>query len=180
MTNHESRLGLDIGRVIITGDQPGGDTSFIGGGIDDVLRTPPVPGALESVARLVALCGGRVWLVSKCGPRMEEKTRIWLDHHRFFDVTGMPASHLRFCRERPQKREHAEALGLTHFVDDRRDVLEHLRGLVPHLFLFGPQREAPPGWVAHVAGWAETEAAIQTTMNRGGTASASQIVSLPR
>ena len=165
MRNHnEHRLGLDIGRVIITGDQPGGDTSFIGGGIDDVLRTPPIPGALESVGRLVALFGGRVWLVSKCGQRMEDKTRLWLAHYRFYETTGLPESHARFCRERPQKRDHAAELGLTHCVDDRPDVLEHLRGLVPHLFLFGPQRAAPPDWVTPVAGWAEAEAAIEATL----------------
>ena len=98
--------------------------------------------------------GGRVWLVSKCGPRVEEKTRRWLEHHRFFELTGVAEDHLRFCRERPQKREHALDLGLTHFVDDRRDVLHHLGGAVPHLFLF-------------TGDWPATEASIVASLNGG-------------
>ena len=156
----QQRLGIDIGRVIIEGDRPGGDTNFIGGDIDDVLRTPAIEGALDAIARLTRRFEGRVWLVSKCGKRMEEKTRLWLGHYRFHELTGVPVEQVRFCRERPQKRDHAAELGLTHFVDDRPDVLEHLRGLVPHLFLFGPQREPAPEWARWVAGWPEAESAI--------------------
>lgn len=160
------KLGIDIGRVIIEGDQPGGDTSFIGGGIEDVLRTPAILGALESIARLTAVFAGDVWLVSKCGRRMEEKTWVWLRDRQFSDITGVPESHVRFCRERPQKADHARQLGLTHFVDDRLDVLEHLRGLVPHLFLFGAAPEGAPEWVRAVRGWEEAEAAILATSQR--------------
>jgi len=139
---NEPRLGIDIGRVIITGDEPGGDTNFIGGGTEDVLRTPMIEGAFDSIARLVALFGGRVWLVSKCGARMEAKTRLWLAHHRFYELTGVPESHVRFCRQRPEKRDHALELGLTHFIDDRTDVLAHLEGAVPHLVLFRNWKQA--------------------------------------
>lgn len=138
----ERRLGIDIGRVIIEGDQPGADTSFIGGSIEDALATPAIAGAFEAIRRLVALFGGRVWLVSKCGARVEQKTRLWLAHHRFFEQTGVAEANVRFCRERPQKRDHAVALGLTHFIDDRRDVLGHLEGAVEHRVLFGNWRDA--------------------------------------
>lgn len=160
----QQRLGIDIGRVIIEGDRPGGDTNFIGGGIDDVLRTPAIDGAFDAIARLTERFAGNVWLVSKCGKRMEEKTRIWLEHFHFYELTGVPAEHVRFCRERPQKREHAAELGLTHFVDDRPDVLEHLRGLVPHLFLFGPQRAPVPEWATWVADWREAEGVLTGTL----------------
>lgn len=138
----ENKLGIDIGRVIIEGDQPGADTSFIGGSVEDALATPAVPGAFEAIARLVALFEGRVWLVSKCGARVEQKTRLWLAHHRFFAQTGIPEANVRFCRERPQKRDHAIALGLTHFIDDRHDVLAHLEGVVEHRVLFRNWRDA--------------------------------------
>jgi hypothetical protein len=160
----KSKLGIDIGRVIIEGDQPGGDTSFIGGGLEDVLRTPALPGALESIARLTAQFAGQVWLVSKCGKRMEEKTWIWLRDRRFSETTGIPDEHVRFCRERPQKADHARELGLTHFVDDRIDVLDHLRGLVPHLYLFAATK-APEGMIP-VADWAEGEAKIAAALTR--------------
>jgi hypothetical protein len=44
-------------------------------------------------------------------------------------------------------------LGLTHFIDDRTDVLDHLRGVVPHLYLFGVQTGAIPPWTVHVIDW---------------------------
>jgi hypothetical protein len=162
----QPRIGIDIGRVIIESDQPGGDTSFIGGGLEDVLRTPAILGALETIARLTVAFSGKVWLVSKCGRRMEEKTWIWLRDRQFFAVTGVPESHVRFCRERPEKADHARQLGLTHFVDDRLDVLEHLRGVVSHLYLFGAAPQAVPDWVRAVSGWADAETDILATLPR--------------
>jgi hypothetical protein len=41
-------------------------------------------------------------------------------------------------------------------------VHEALRGLVPHLFLFGPQRYVP-GWLTHAPTWTDAEAAIRGT-----------------
>lgn len=135
------RLGIDVGRVLIAPDGAGGgDTSFIGGSLADALATPPYEGMFEHVPGLVERFGGRVWLVSKAGPRVQEKTLLWLAHHRFHERTGIPQANVRFCRERPQKADHCRQLGLTHFIDDRPDVLGHLQGVVAHRFLFGPQR----------------------------------------
>lgn len=135
------KLGIDIGRVIIapdTGDNA--DTSFIGGPLAAALATPPYPGMFDVLPELVQLFGGRAWLVSKCGPAVQEKTRRWLEHHAFYQRSGIPADHVRFCLQRPQKADHCRELGITHFIDDRSDVLQHLTGIVPRRYLFGPQR----------------------------------------
>ncbi|QSI33649.1 hypothetical protein GNX71_30425 [Variovorax sp. RKNM96] len=134
------KLGIDIGRVLIAPEGANGaDTSFIGGSMDDALRTPPYEGMFDAVAPLVARFEGRVWLVSKCGPSVQAKSRAWLQHHRFFERTGIAPGNLRFCLQRPQKADHCRELGITHFIDDRSDVLRHLEGIVPHRYLFGPQ-----------------------------------------
>lgn len=130
-----SALGIDIGRVIIAGD--GADTSFLGHDEDRAMRAPEMPGAFESIARLVEAFEGRVWLVSKCGPRIQERSRKWLVARRFFARTGMNERNVRFCRERREKAPIAVDLGLDRFVDDRADVLRAMRGLVPRLVLFG-------------------------------------------
>jgi hypothetical protein len=147
------KLGIDIGRVLISPGN-GGDTSFIGGSIQDALNTPPYDGMMDVVPELVQLFGGQVWLVSKCGPRVQEKSRLWLRHHRFFERTGIAPENLRFCLQRPQKADHCSELGITHFIDDRLDVLRHLNGVVQHRYLFGPQKEqgTPRGIVA-VPAW---------------------------
>lgn len=141
-TRNIPRLGIDIGRVLIAAEGAnGGDTAFIGGSMADALDTPPYEGMFDAVAPLVDRFEGRVWLVSKCGPSVQAKSHAWLLYHRFFERTGMAPANLRFCLQRPQKADHCRELGITHFIDDRSDVLGHLKGIVPNRYLFGPQRK---------------------------------------
>jgi hypothetical protein len=136
----EARLGVDIGRVLIApSSDDSSDTSFFGGTNAVAMTTPPYTGMFEHLPVIVQRFHCQVWLVSKAGPAIQAKTLRWLEHHRFHERTGIPHANVRFCRERWQKAEHCEALGITHFIDDRQDVLQHLDGLVPQRFLFGPQ-----------------------------------------
>ncbi|MEM9455731.1 MAG: hypothetical protein AAGF11_16230 [Myxococcota bacterium] len=133
-------LGIDIGRVIIKPGDTAGDTSFLHGTDADAMRTPPNRGALETIAQLVTALQGRVWLVSKCGPRIQARTRRWLAHHRFFERTGVRPDRLRFCLKRHEKAPICARLRLDAFIDDRPDVLRPMEGVVPWRYLFGPQR----------------------------------------
>nr|WP_186329680.1 hypothetical protein [Variovorax boronicumulans] len=159
------RLGIDIGHVLIApSDDSNDDTSFIGGSASDALATPAYPGMFEHVPVIVQRFRGEVWLVSKAGPRVQERTLRWLAHHDFYRKTGIQPGNVRFCRERHQKAEHCVDLELTHFIDDREDVLRHLAGLVPNRFLFGPQR-APvvDQRLTCVANWAEANLRVMPT-----------------
>ncbi|WP_179855389.1 hypothetical protein [Paractinoplanes atraurantiacus] len=148
------RLGVDIGRVIIDGV---GDPAAMPG-------APAVPGAFETLRRLVPLFD-QVWLVSKCGERVQRRTRQWLDQHDFAARTGIPRDHLRFCLRRPDKAIHCAELGITHFIDDKLDVHQALRGVVAHHYLFGPQRATPPSWVTPVKDWAELSARMDDDLH---------------
>ncbi|WP_350281357.1 hypothetical protein [Kribbella sp. HUAS MG21] len=130
-----NRLGIDIGRVIIAGGSGAGDTSFSSGDAAAMLRTPAVPGAFDAIARLVPLFG-ETWLVSKCGPRIQRRSLDWLRHHRFFERTGIPEDNVRFCLQRPEKAIHCAELGITHFVDDKPDVIAAITPVVPYRYLF--------------------------------------------
>lgn len=143
------RLGIDIGRVIIRPDDLLGpqDTKFLGSTRAEAMKTPPNHDAFEVIRELVPLFES-TWLVSKCGESVQHKSRAWLDHHRFWEATGIPRGNLRFCLTRRGKAPHCEELGITHFIDDRADVHQHLEGLVPHRFLFGPQPEGVRTWGA--------------------------------
>jgi hypothetical protein len=148
------KLGIDIGRVIIAPDAADrGDTSFIGGTIENALATPPCDGVFDVLPEIVQYFHGRVWLVSKARKSVQEKTRRWLIHQRFFERTGIATCNLRFCLERADKAEHCRELGITHFIDDRQDVLQHMSGIVAHRYLFGPQRDAVPPELVHVESW---------------------------
>jgi hypothetical protein len=151
----EPRLGIDIGRVIIRGD--GADTNFLGADDGHAMLAPEMDGAFPAIAELVGSFDGRVWLVSKAGPRIQKRTWQWLNMHDFFGRTGLSRGQVRFCRARPEKAIHARALALTHFIDDRMDVLRALGGVVEHRFLFGPQRHEIPiqKGLIHVLTWSE-------------------------
>ncbi|MFR9753089.1 hypothetical protein ACL02S_18915 [Nocardia sp. 004] len=159
------RLGVDFGRVIQGAAlEPGAeDTTFLSGGPGEALRTPPSDHAFDVLARLVPRFGD-AWIISKCGEEVERRTRKWLDYHEFFDRTGIPRDHIRFCRARADKAIHCAELGITHMIDDRLDVHIALRGLVPHLFLFGMQQQPAPEWVRHTIDWLEVERSVAETL----------------
>ena len=129
-----------------------------------MLATPEVPGAIETITRLVDAFDGEAWLVSKCGERVQGRSLRWLAHREFFTRTGIPERNTRFCKKRPEKRIHAEKLRLTHFIDDKVDVHRALHDVVDHCFLFGEQRGPAPGFTTHVLDWASTEAAVMSTL----------------
>jgi hypothetical protein len=129
-------LGVDIGGVIIDRVNDGTDTSFFG---DNYLATTPTPGVFDALARLVnEKFGEHAYVVSKCGQRTQDRSVEWLAHHRFSERTGISLDRVRFCRERSGKAPIAAALGLTHFVDDKLEVLSYLT-TVRNLYLYRPQ-----------------------------------------
>ena len=150
------RLGIDIGRVIMSPVSGGkSDTSFLSGGMEQAMATPPSPGAIEGVAHLIEVFNGSVWLVSKAGPSNQRKTWFWLEQYDFYNQTGLLPSHVRFCLERHEKAIHCEKLKISHFIDDRLDVLKFIKHSVEKRYLFGEQPAGLtiPSWVNHVIDW---------------------------
>jgi hypothetical protein len=158
----DATLGVDFGRVIndASSHPSGDDTSFLQGSEAEMLATPPMEGAFDSLKHLVQVFGGRVWIVSKAGQRIQDNTERWLTHQNFYEKTGIPSNNLRFVRRRVDKLEQCQQLGITHFVDDRAEVIEVLRSVVAHLYLFGPQDRPPPEGAIAVLTWQLAEAAI--------------------
>jgi hypothetical protein len=160
-------LGIDIGKVIIDGPAhpAGGDTAFFEGDEITMLATPEMAGSVAAIHRLVGLFDGRVWLISKCGPRVQGRSQRWLLAHDFYRRTDLPADHVRFCRTRPDKRIHCLELDLTHFVDDHPEVHAAIRGTVDYQYFFGPQRHSVPGYGIQVRTWAEAEQFIANSLS---------------
>ena len=165
------KIGIDIGRVIIGAVQGGrADTSFLGSSDRKAMATPPSPHAFECIARLVEAFDGEAWLVSKCGSNVQRKTRLWLEAWDFYHQTGLEPGRVRFCKERPQKALICRELGITHFVDDRVDIMQHLERCVPHRFLFGeqPRRVRIPHGVTPVVDWPTAEREVLKTLADAG------------
>jgi hypothetical protein len=130
-----------------------------------MLATPEMVGAFESLARLVLLFGGAVWIVSKAGQRIQANTERWLAHRDFYASTGISPDHIRFVRRRADKAAVCTELGITHFVDDRAEVLQYLVGIVPNLYLFGPQDHPTPSHMVAVPTWESVEQAIRDSVS---------------
>ena len=151
-------LGVDIGGVIVNrvseNDQSHADA-------------PAVDGAFEAITQLVQQrFQERVWLVSRCEESREPVILEWLAQHDFFGSTGVSQEHVRFCRQRHDKATICQQLGTTHFIDDRLEVLNHLVGTVPYLYLLQSRAEGVDQFrqflphVHLVRGWSEIVDAI--------------------
>lgn len=128
-------LGLDIGGVILD-FVPHRDTDLAFAG-DRYLETPAIEGAFDAIAELNSgKFAGSVYLVSRHGPDGPARILEWLHKHDFFKKTGLTEKHYFPCLERHEKAAIVQKLGVTHFVDDRAEVLGHMVGTVPHLYLF--------------------------------------------
>lgn len=158
-------LGVDIGGVII--DRVKGDASDTSMFSGRWIETPEVEGAIDAVADLAkGRFGGRVHVVSKAGNRMRIRSLEWLKGRHFFGRTGIPEGNLHFCYNRRDKTDICRRLGVTHFVDDRCEVLSYISPFVGRLILFrGEDRDArdyPEVWpkVVRVASWAQAKDAL--------------------
>lgn len=135
MIDGQPALGVDVGGVIM---------DFLGLDQDDPRQTgdvvdiPPVTDSIESLATLNSSdkFAARVFLVSRYRGSGPEAVLSWLHHWDFFERTAIPENHFYPCAQRHEKLPIALDLHITHFVDDRAEVLSHMIGVVPHLFLF--------------------------------------------
>jgi hypothetical protein len=155
MKNQKSRIGIDFGRVIMCAVQNGvQDTSFLGVSFEAAMKTPATPGAIECIGKLVQRYDGRVFIVSKCGESVENKTRGWLSRNDVYAKTGLSKDQVHFCKKRKDKAPICRKFGITHFIDDRVDVLSHMVGIVPNLYLFGEQsKSSHPPWAEALLDW---------------------------
>jgi hypothetical protein len=143
-------LGAGIGGVIVDRAKVA-----ISGGDDFLfLDAAEVPGAIDALRRLVVATresglGCDVHLVSECRPSVQAKTIRWLAHRRFEERTGIPLENVSFCNHRRDKAAVCADLGITHFVDDRLEILGHLSS-VRTKFLFRPDRNEVNRFARHL------------------------------
>lgn len=135
--NLEIKIGIDIGGVIIAQDTDDPDLFFT----DSFLIAEPFENCFKTITRLVQNFGSEnIFIISKCGEKVQKKSREWLEHKDFFRLTGFNPDHLNFCLERHEKAGIAQTLHLTHFIDDRYSVLKYMVDLplIERLILFCP------------------------------------------
>ncbi len=80
-----------------------------------------------------------LYVISKCGAKIQARTLAWMEYHGFHDKTGITPDRVFFVRKRPQKAPLAKSLELDAFIDDRQDVLDYMSvepNIVDHRVLF--------------------------------------------
>jgi hypothetical protein len=158
--NASLRIGIDFGGVVVQGRLSHRDAETRLLQIGGVERARD--GMFESVRAIASACAGRLWIVSKAGPRVQAGTLAWLHAVDFFARTGVKHDHVRFCLSRHEKAAICRELEISHFVDDRVHVMQILRKTVRHLYLFGErgdERYCPP-WATFVSTWADVSALV--------------------
>ncbi len=129
-------LGVDIGNVIINNRLNDPEANKVD---EAVYATfPPSDGAFEALKTLNDYFKGEVYLLSKCTEWAEVQILLWLKAHDFYTKTGVKEENVYFVRQRHEKDGVCRKLGITHFIDDRLEVLSHMVTSTPNLILFQP------------------------------------------
>lgn len=120
-------LGIDFGGVIA---EPLGY---------DAKPTKPMPGAFFGLKQMsINKFGGEIFIISRCSEKEEQKILGWFEKENFAWYTGIPSGHIIFCRQDHEKARIARDFGVTHFIDDRFDVLIYMIKWVKNLYLLLP------------------------------------------
>ena len=132
-------LGVDIGNVIINHrlSDPNDKTLHE----ERYSTIPASEGVFEALNELNTYFNGEIYLISKCTEWAEVKILQWLKDNNFYTKTGVNEKHVYFVRERADKDGVCKKLGITHFIDDRLEVLSHMVESTPYLFLFQPDQK---------------------------------------
>ena len=126
--HHSTILGVDLGNTIVRAQrrsdlEPG------------AARPLPVayPDALETLYDLGALVK-EIHIVSRVTPEQKVRALQWLEASDFYTKTNIPKTRVHFCAERHEKAGICKPLGITHFIDDRPEVLAHMHGVIKIAF----------------------------------------------
>ena len=114
-------IGFDIGNTIVNSSTKAKQT---------------FPQSFRVIKRLVdERFGNKSYVVSKVNPEQEIRAKVWIKKKGLHEKTGIIQENIFFCRERHEKAPICKSLGITHFIDDRPEVLSHMES-VPHRILF--------------------------------------------
>ena len=140
LSDMTERLGTDIGGVLAAHatleflEQPGRH-----------LAVPEIEGSFNAIRQLrEERFGDETYVISTCNEDIEVRSREWLAHTSFVERTGVGWGNIIYCRTFAEKAQIAGRLGLTHFVDDRLEVMVGFNN-GEKLYLFQPdeQKSAP-------------------------------------
>jgi len=118
--NTNGILGIDLGNTIIKNRQV-------------------LPDAFRVIRRLIdERFGVNVHIVSRVNPEQEIRARAFVTSEHFKSQLSIPLSRVHFCRERREKGPICKRIGITHFIDDRPEIMAVMPPSVVRKILFDP------------------------------------------
>jgi hypothetical protein len=139
------RFGTDIGGVLAAHatleflEQPGRH-----------LAVPEIEGSFDALRQLrEEKFRDEAYVISMCDEAIEVRSREWLAHTNFVERTGVGWDRIIYCRTFADKARIAGRLGLTHFVDDRLEVLGSFNNR-ERLYLFQPNEQERTRFSQHL------------------------------
>lgn len=142
-------LGLDFGNVI-----------------KNTQNGSLMSGVVESLMALKSRFNDRIFIISRSGDDCLTDNRKYAEYqrrvHLFLYQSSLdkiiPWKNVFFCKLRHEKAPIAANLGITHFVDDRLEVLSHMT-TVPNRFALNPTADQiakfPADGIVVVSSWKE-------------------------
>ena len=126
----ERILGVDIGGVIISHNEING--AYL-----------PIPDVFEKLKELQdKKFGKNIFVVSCADTYLRFAMLNWLSVKKFHKETGISLDRVHFCEERKEKARICQHLGVTDFVDDRKEIMVYLYNAgVKNLYLFQGRAE---------------------------------------
>ena len=134
--NTQKALGVDIGNVIINNRLNDPEVNKVTEAV--YAAFPPSDDVSDALKTLNEYFEGKVYLVSKCNEWAQVQILLWLKTQDLYTKTGIKEENVHFVRQRHEKDTVCRKLGITHFIDDRLEVLSHMIESTPNLFLFQP------------------------------------------
>lgn len=117
-TATKERIALDVGGVLVDTRSRASDA-----GADHAADAEFMEGAFDAVRRLAERYD--LYIISFCGATTERHTRARLREAGFDEF--IPAHQWHFTRDRRDKPDVMERYHITTLVDDRRDIVQHVR-----------------------------------------------------
>ncbi len=134
-------LCVDMGNVIIDHLGFGTTEQFVNEG--NYCEIPPVKDVLFFLAKLNAeRFKNNVYVIYNATGVADSKIDSWLDCNDFCEITKIERNRIIRSKGGRNKTGFCIEKGISHFIDDRLEVLSYLFNVVPNLFLFrGQNRE---------------------------------------
>lgn len=107
-------------------------------------KIPEINGIIGAVYGIVNYFRSEnVFIVSSADEALEKAILHWFEKKSILKRTGVSSDNLIFCRERKEKAIVCAQKQITHFIDDRREVLHHIYESDPSikLILFNPDEK---------------------------------------